>query len=145
MIDSSESSRCVWLNILKLLDQWTEPWNRILHSQHRSSSSPRSYISVYCRAGIIITASEASTWKLILFLSDGPWIFFFFFHFFLRTQYISKTLRGWTLFLVLVLDGFRWGPRLIGILSDSKPIKQEERRRWGGGREHDEKKINERF
>lgn len=76
MIDSSESSRCVWLSILKLLDHWTEPWNRILHSQHLSSSSPRSYISVYCRAGIIITASEASTWKLILFLSDGLWIIF---------------------------------------------------------------------
>lgn len=40
---------------------------------------------------------------------------------------------------------------VIGILSDSKPIKQEEdgdreiEREGGGGRKHDEKKINERF
>lgn len=41
---------------------------------------------------------------------------------------------------------------VIGILSDSKPIKQEEdgdreieREGGGGGRKRDEKKINERF
>lgn len=40
---------------------------------------------------------------------------------------------------------------VIGILSDSKPIKQEEdgdreiEREGGGGRKRDEKKINERF
>lgn len=130
MIISSELSWCVWLNILRLLNQcmtpetWfsTSAWSTwgfffsLSLSPQSNPSLPQGGNYHHCLWSIDMKAD------FIFFQSLTASGFFF-----LRAQYISETLRV----LALVRNDFRWGPDslsgvVIDILSDSTPIKQGE-------------------